>query len=94
MPLDVSVTPAKLCAGQPATLSAHVAGSNDTGTMDLQVDGASIGTSPIVNGSAAKTTNLAVGIRKIRATYHGAGRFDGYSSSDAYVVVNQAGVCP
>jgi hypothetical protein len=92
LPVDVSVSrPA--CAGQPLSLVARIAGSGDAGSGDFQIDGASIGSASIVNGNATKTATLPVGIHKVRATYHGAGSFDGYSSPDIYVPVNQAGTC-
>jgi hypothetical protein len=94
LPVDVVAGASPLCAGQPSSLIARVAASNDLGLVDIQIDGASIGSSTIVNGNATKTTTLAVGIRKGRATYHGPGPFDGYSSPDVYFAVNQAGSCP
>ena len=81
------------CAGQPISLVARIAGSSDVGSGDFQIDDASIGSASIVNGNATKTATLAVGIHKVRATYRGAGSFDGYSSPDLYFAVNQAGTC-
>lgn len=92
LPVDIAI-PGLACAGQAVSLSARVAASNDIGSVDFQIDGASVGTASIVNGNATKTTMLAVGIRKAKATYHGAGPFDGYSSPDFTFAVNQAGTC-
>ena len=77
----------------PDDLVARIAASGDVGSGDFQIDGPSIGSASIVNGNATKTATLAVGIHKVRATYHGAGSFDGYSSPDFYFAVNQAGTC-
>jgi hypothetical protein len=73
---------------------AHVAASNDLGSVDFQVDGASVGSASIVNGAATKATTLAAGIHRAKAAYHGPGSFDGYSSPDIYFAVHQAGTCP
>lgn len=92
LPVDIA-SPGLVCAGVTVSLTARVAASNDIGSVDFQIDGASVGTAPIVNGSAVRTTVLAVGIRKAKAIYHGAGPFDGYSSPDLTFAVNQAGTC-
>ena len=94
LPVDVSPNPSPACAGSTQSLVARVAGSNDLGTVDFEIDGVGAGSAAIVNGSASKTVNLAVGIRKAKVTYHGAGAFNGYSSPDRYFAVNQAGSCP
>jgi hypothetical protein len=94
LPVDFSTSPSPACAGQATSMIAHVAGSNDLGSVDFQVDGAGAGTASIVNGAAVKATTFAVGIHKAKAAYHGAGSFDGYSSPDIYFAVNQAGTCP
>jgi hypothetical protein len=93
MPVDIGAGPGLTCAGQATSLVSNVAGSNDVGSVDFQVDGASVGTASIVNGSATATATLASGVRRVRATYHGVGPFDGYSSPDLYLAVNQAGAC-
>ena len=93
LPIEVSTGANPLCAGQAASLVARVAASNDLGSVDFLVDGTSIGSASIVNGYATRTATLAVGIRKARAVYHGAGPFDGYSSPDLFFAVNQAGAC-
>ncbi len=94
LPVDFSISPSPACAGQTSSLAAHVAASNDLGTVDFLVDGASVGSASIVNGVATKATTLPVGIHKAKAAYHGAGSFDGYSSLEVNFVVNQAGTCP
>jgi hypothetical protein len=94
MPVEIAAPAPPVCAGRPLTLSASVAGSNDLGTVDFVADGARLGTAAIANGVAMKAVMLAAGIRRIRATYHGSGPFDGYSSLELLLAVNQAGVCP
>jgi hypothetical protein len=94
VPVDLSLPAMTLCTGQPIAITARIAGSNDIGTVDFQVDGLSIGTAPIVNAVATKSQQLATGVRKLKAFYHGTGLFDGYSSFDIYAAVNQAGICP
>jgi hypothetical protein len=94
LPVDLSVGVGPFCAGQPASLTARVAPGNSAGSIDFVVDGASVGTVALVAGNAAKTATLAVGIRRVKAIYHGAGPFDGYASPETYVAVNQPGACP
>jgi hypothetical protein len=93
LPIDLSIGTGPICAGQPASLVARVAPGNSSGSIDFQVDGASVGTASLAGGSAVKSVPLAVGIRKIKAVHHGTGPFDGYASPDTHVAVNQAGVC-
>lgn len=94
MPVEMTAPAAPACAGRSLTLSASVAGSNDLGTVDFMVDGASLGSAPIANGAAMKAVTLAAGIRRLKATYHGPGPFDAYSSLELFLGVDQAGVCP
>ena len=94
VPVTLSAPQGDHCTGRPTTLTASVAASNDQGVVDFLVDGSSIGTASIANGSAMKSVALAVGIRRMKATYRGPGLFDGYSSPDLVLGVNQAGVCP
>ena len=94
LPVDFSTSPNPACSGPTLSLVARVAASNDLGTVDFEVDGASAGSASIVNGVATKATTLAAGIHKAKAAYHGPGSFDGYSSPDIYFAVHQAGTCP
>ncbi len=94
MPVETVAPATTACAGSPQTLNAAVAGSNDAGTVEFLVDGASLGSAPIANGVAMKAVTLTAGVRRIRAAYHGPGPFDGYSSPDLLLGVNQAGACP
>ncbi|MCC6194931.1 MAG: Ig-like domain repeat protein [Burkholderiales bacterium] len=84
--------PLPLCAPS-GTLSAYVAGANSTGTVEFFVDGASMGTAPVVESRASKAVPLRAGARSVKATYRGATYFDGYSSEDRFMPVNQAGAC-
>jgi hypothetical protein len=93
LPVYITASPNPGCAGQTVTLSAQIAGSNDNGTVDFQIDGVSVGSASIANGVATKGASLAVGVRKLKAIYHGAGPFDGYPSFDLTFAVNQAGAC-
>ncbi len=93
LPVELVLPPGAACAG-PATLGATVAASHDQGSVEFLVDGASIGSASIANGGAMKATTLASGLRRVKATYHGAGPFDGYSSPEFVLGVNQAGACP
>jgi hypothetical protein len=92
--VTLSAPAGDLCAGRPTTLTASVAASNDQGAVDFLVDGSSVGSASIANGSAMKSVDMAVGIRRVKATYRGPGFFDGYSSPDLVLGVNQTGVCP
>ncbi len=93
MPVAMTITPYPACAGEAATLTASVAASNDIGTVDFQVDGASVGSATISGGKATKSLQLNVGVRQLKAIYHGSGAFDGASSTIGYLGVNQAGAC-
>ena len=93
MPVAITVAPYPACAGQAVALTASVAASNDIGMVDFQVDGASVGSATISGGKATKSVQLSVGVRQVKATYHGSSTFDGASSTIAYLGVNQAGTC-
>lgn len=93
IPVDIGTGGSSRCADQTTPLISHVAASNDLGTVEFQVDGTSLGSAPIVNGAATKTASLVSGIRKVKATYRGAGTFDGYTSPEISVAINQAGAC-
>jgi hypothetical protein len=94
LPVDLSVAAGPFCAGQPAALVARVAPANSAGSVDFVVDGVSVGNVALVAGNATKAASLAIGIRKVKAIYHGSGPFDGYASPETYVAVNQPGACP
>jgi hypothetical protein len=93
-PVDLAATPEAACAGQSVELAASVAASYDRGSVTFAADGGTIGTVLMAAGRARLTTTLPVGVRRLRATYAGAGAFDGYSSTVRFIAVNQAGVCP
>ncbi len=90
-PVEI-VTPVPACA-PAATLTAHVAGANNYGSVEFVVDGVSIGLAPVQNSIASKPVTVGPGIRLVRATYYGPSSFDGYSSALKYLPVNQAGAC-
>ena len=92
-PLELSLTPNPACAGQPIAIDAHVAASYDMGTVMFAVDGATLGSVAVADGAARAGTTLAAGVHQFKATYSGAGAFDGYSSIVYYLAVNQAGAC-
>jgi hypothetical protein len=94
LPVDLALDADPICTGKPTSLVARVAPANAPGSVDFLVDGASIGAVSLVGGSALKPASLPVGIRKVRALYHGTGPFDGYASPEISVAVNQSGVCP
>ena len=50
-------------------------------------------TQAVADGAARAGTTLAAGVHQFKATYSGAGAFDGYSSIVYYLAVNQAGAC-
>jgi hypothetical protein len=94
MPVQIQANPSVGCANQPLVLTASVAASNDIGAIDFAVDGVGLGSASIANGIASKTVTIStVGVRKLSATYHGAGPFDGYASPDLPIALNQAGTC-
>ena len=94
LPVEIALSPNPACAGQATTITATVAGAFDVGTVDVTSDGAVVGSAPVSGGVATKSVTLSTaGLRKIRATYHGAGPFDGQSSVEVYLPVNQAGAC-
>ncbi len=82
----------RLCASG-AALSVRVAGAGNAGNVEFFVDGASVGTVPVSASAASKTVPLSAGAHLVRATYRGAGYFDGYASEERYFGVDQAGAC-
>lgn len=94
VPVELTVAPEAVCAGRAVELSARVAASYDRGAVTFDVDGSGAGTAIVADGVARLTVTLPVGVRRLRATYAGAGAFDGYASIVRYVAVNQAGACP
>ena len=93
LPVEVGTRSATGCAGMPLVIDAQVAAAASNGTVDFQVDGAHVGSALVRAGAASLSTPLANGVRRITATYHGAGPFDGYSSLTIFVPVDQAGAC-
>jgi hypothetical protein len=93
LPVDVKISPYPPCAGTTTTLTALLPGANDSGTVDFIVDGTSVGSVNVTDSTAVKSLSLAVGVRRIKAVYHGAGPFDGHTSLNLAVPVNQAGAC-
>ncbi len=94
VPVELAVAPEAACAGAPVELTARVAAAYDRGAVTFEVDGNGVGAAIGVDGRARLATTLPVGVRRLRATYAGAGAFDGYSSMVRFVAVNQAGACP
>ncbi len=92
-PVELALSAEGICAGQPVVLDARVAAAYDAGSVDFLVDGVSVGRAPVVDGAARLTATLAVGVRRVRAVYSGAGPFTGYASILRFVAVDQAGVC-
>ncbi|HSV17750.1 MAG TPA: SBBP repeat-containing protein [Casimicrobiaceae bacterium] len=93
MPVRIDTRFAPNCAGVATTLDVRVAGAGDAGTVDIQVDGVSVGFSALRGGLATITAALANGVRRIAATYHGPGWFDGYASTPVYIAIDPAGAC-
>ena len=77
-------------SAHPILLMATVADARYVGSIEFD-DGATVLGTVQLNGAAATLqANLAVGIHRLRATFHGSGPFDGYASSEVIQVVNQA----
>lgn len=93
-PVALDVTPPPVCAGRAIDVAARVAASYDVGTVTFAVDGVPVATVGVEAGAARTTIAPATGVRRVAATYAGAGIFDGYASATSYVAVNQAGTCP
>lgn len=94
LPVDIAISPNPACVGQPTTVTASVAGGFGAGTVDVTSDAVVVGSASVSNSVAVKAiTPATAGIRKIRATYRGAGLLDGQSSVEVYLPVNQAGAC-
>ena len=93
VPVELAIAPETACAGAPVEITARVAASHDRGAVTFDVDGNGAGTAIVVDGRARLTTTLPVGVRRLRATYAGAGAFDGYSSIVRFIAVNQPGAC-
>ncbi len=94
LPLEIVSEPSLVCSGQMLTVTSSVAASHDKGAVSFMVDGATIGSMAVSDGSARVSFVAHTGVRRIAALYSGPGRFDGYSSHTLLVPVNQAGVCP
>ena len=92
-PVELALSADGICAGKSVVLDARVAASFDTGTVGFFVDGANVGTAFVADGAARLPVALALGVRRLRAVYSGAGPFAGYSSVTRYVAVAQPGVC-
>jgi hypothetical protein len=92
-PVTLTANPNPSCVSSASTLAATIAGAGAGGTVEFFVDDQSVGTAQVAAGGASKPVSLALGVRKIQATYHGPAYFDGYSSAVAYLPVNQAGAC-
>jgi hypothetical protein len=93
LPVDLAISPDPGCAGAPLTLAASVAAANGTGSVEFFVDGASVGSVPVTRSAATKVVTGAVGVRRLKAVYHGTGPFDGRASPTLLLPVNQAGAC-
>jgi hypothetical protein len=93
LPVEIAPRAPTGCAGTPLTIDAQVAAAGNSGTVDFQVDGAHVGSALVRAGAASLSTAVTNGVRRINATYHGAGPFDGYGSLTVHVAVDQAGAC-
>ena len=93
-PVALDVTPPPVCAGRAIDVAARVAASYDVGAVTFTVDGVPVATVRVEAGAARATIAPAVGVRRVAATYAGAGIFDGYASTTSHLAVNQAGTCP
>jgi hypothetical protein len=93
LPVEIAATPNPACVGQSVAVTVTVAAAPDSGSVDFSVDGALVGSAAVAAGIATKVLTLPVGVRALRASYHGTGPFDGQGSIDYYLPVNQAGAC-
>jgi len=77
-------------SAHPVPLVATVADARYAGSIEFD-DGATVLGTVQLNGAVATLrANLAVGIHRLRAIFHGSGPFDGYASSEVIQVVNPA----
>ena len=81
--------------GQPVTLSAAITpvnGSNETGTVQFQVDGRNVGTPVTLSGNNATftTSTLGVGQHYLTAIYSGDGNFNGSTSTPVQQIISRA----
>jgi hypothetical protein len=76
-------------AGRVINLTARLADSRFTGTIEFRDAAQVLGTVPLSNGSATLPTTFTAGVHRLSALYHGSGPFDGSMAPDLIQVVNQ-----
>jgi hypothetical protein len=91
----LTATPGTVSVGQSVTLKATVSGSSGTptGSVTFSVEGTSIGTVNLTDGSASVTSStngIGPGSYPIVATYNGSTTYNGSASSATTVTVDKA----
>jgi hypothetical protein len=88
-PLILSTDRNPANAGQTLILTAMAADAGDSGTVEFDDGSEVLGIVPVSNGRAMLPVSLAVGVHRLRATYRGAGPFDGHSAREVVQSVDQ-----
>ena len=76
-------------AGRVMNLTAGLADSRFTGTIEFRGDAQVLGTAPLSNGSATLSVTFTAGVHRLSAIYHGSGPFDGSMAPELIQVINQ-----
>jgi hypothetical protein len=76
-------------AGQPIALRAVLGDRRYSGSFEFYEGDQSIGSAPLVSGTATLSTTFSAGIHRLRSIFHGIGQFADQSSPELLLVVNQ-----
>ncbi|MEO8739918.1 MAG: FG-GAP-like repeat-containing protein [Casimicrobiaceae bacterium] len=93
-PLSMTAAPNPSVSGAGVTLTASLADRRYSGSIEFRDGGQVLAAVPLVNGAAAYTTALGIGIHRVIATFVGAGPFNGMQAPEVIQVVNQQGTGP
>ncbi|MEP7183005.1 MAG: hypothetical protein ABI886_12535 [Betaproteobacteria bacterium] len=88
-PLTLVASPSPGRVGDQVMLTARFFDPLLGGSVEFRDNGAVLATVPIVGGAAAKSIVLPVGVHRLRAVVRGAAPWDGHSTSDVDLVVEQ-----
>jgi hypothetical protein len=89
-PLILSTDLNPAVAGRTLILSATVADARNSGTVEFNEGTDVLGIVPVSNGRAMLPVSLGVGVHRLRATYRGAGPFDGQVAVEVVQLIDQA----
>jgi hypothetical protein len=88
-PLTLATDRNPAIAGETLTLAATVAEARASGTVEFDDGSEVLAIVPVANGRATLPVSLGVGVHRLRASYRGAGPFNGQSALEVLQSIDQ-----